>query len=126
MRRPVASSSSHLLASIRRHSTSTSGKPAFAPSGSTSANTEIPYGDPSIASSAYLPLRASSATPIAPNRATAEAPVLTPRQRDIIEKIIRVDQAGEVGANWIYAGQHAVLSKGRDRRVADLVQVRLW
>lgn len=34
-----------------------------------------------------------------------------------------MDQAGELGANLIYQGQHAVFSRGRDKRVADIVQV---
>ncbi|KAL8276749.1 hypothetical protein RQP46_010858 [Phenoliferia psychrophenolica] len=120
IRRPVASRSSHLLTFLRSHSSSST-QPAFAPIGSTSAQTEIPYGEPALASSAYLPHRGPPAS-ASPNRATSESPQLSARQRDILEKIVRVDQAGEVGANWIYAGQHAVLSKGKDRRVADLVQ----
>lgn len=41
----------------------------------------------------------------------------------MLEEIIRVDQAGELGANYIYAGQLAVLSRTGDKRVADLIQV---
>lgn len=33
---------------------------------------------------------------------------LTAEQKSMLDKIIRVDQAGELGANYIYAGQHAV------------------
>lgn len=118
--------SAALLSSLRRaHSTSSSPLlPAFAPTGSTSADTEIPYGDPQLASSAYLPPRTppSSSTP---DRAATESPQFTPRQRQVIESIIRVDQAGELGANYIYSGQHAVLKRRPDKRIADLVQVRL-
>ncbi|GAA5916418.1 hypothetical protein JCM6882_001555 [Rhodosporidiobolus microsporus] len=102
--------------------------PSFAPSGTTSADTNIPYGDPALASSAYLPRDPKSAQP-SPEldaRATSETPELTPEQRDVIEKIVRVDQAGELGANYIYYGQHAVISNlTRDKRVADLVQA-MW
>jgi demethoxyubiquinone hydroxylase (CLK1/Coq7/Cat5 family) len=42
----------------------------------------------------------------------------------VLEEIVRVDQAGELGANYIYYGQHAVLSLGRDTKVTELVQVR--
>ena len=113
LRRPIASSSAHVLASLRRHSTSIGGQPAFAPTGSTSAETEVPYGDPSLASSAYLPSPAAPGR--SPTHAASDAPQLTPRQRAVVESIIRVDQAGELGANWIYAGQHAVLSKRSDK-----------
>ncbi|GAA6038509.1 hypothetical protein JCM8097_004604 [Rhodosporidiobolus ruineniae] len=117
----------------RQHSTH-SAPLSFAPSGTTSADTNIPYGQPALASSAYLPARPSSSAsstepphPLAQDlRATTETPELTPRQREIVERIIRVDQAGELGANYIYYGQHAVLANlGRDKRVAELVQA-MW
>ncbi|BGP45373.1 ubiquinone biosynthesis monooxygenase Coq7 [Rhodotorula kratochvilovae] len=109
----------------RAHS-SHSAPPSFAPSGVTSADTQIPYGDPALASSAYLP-RAAGAPPLSEEevRATSETPELTPAQKRVIERIVRVDQAGELGANYIYYGQHAVLSLGRDKRVTDLVQA-MW
>lgn len=36
---------------------------------------------------------------------TSTPPNLTPKQKDLLSRIIRVDQAGELGANWIYRGQ---------------------
>ncbi|GAA5876108.1 hypothetical protein JCM1840_002771 [Sporobolomyces johnsonii] len=112
----------------RSHSTS-SAPPSFVPGGRTSADTEIPYGDPTLASSAYLPRHGGVAAPsaeAADPRAVTETPELTPAQRDILEKIIRVDQAGELGANYIYYGQHAVLKHlTRDRRTTELVQ-NMW
>ena len=39
----------------------------------------------------------------------------------MIQKFLRVDHAGEVGANDIYAGQLAVLGRSED---APLIQVR--
>ncbi|VVT56107.1 uncharacterized protein SAPINGB_P004818 [Magnusiomyces paraingens] len=36
---------------------------------------------------------------------------LTQEQKSILDKIIRVDQAGELGANYIYAGQHFVFKR---------------
>lgn len=36
---------------------------------------------------------------------------LTLAQRDYLEKVVRVDQAGELGADYIYAGQHAVIKR---------------
>ena len=46
---------------------------------------------------------------------------MTPEQRDVLDKALRVDQAGEVAANWIYRGQMAIL--GRDTTSGPLIQV---
>ncbi|KAF9144414.1 ubiquinone biosynthesis monooxygenase Coq7 [Mortierella sp. GBA39] len=58
---------------------------------------------------------------------TDSAPVpplkLSKEQRELLEEIIRVDQAGELGANWIYRGQYAVL--GSDKKVGPLLQ-HMW
>ncbi|KAF9350308.1 ubiquinone biosynthesis monooxygenase Coq7 [Mortierella sp. AD094] len=48
---------------------------------------------------------------------------LSKEQRDMLEEMIRVDQAGELGANWIYRGQYAVL--GSDKKVGPLLQ-HMW
>lgn len=114
---------STLALSCRHHSSGP--PPIFAPSGSTSAHTEIPYGDSTCASSAYLPPLPSAppAEQLAPE-ATQSTPLdLTPEQRRLLEEIIRVDQAGELGANLIYQGQHAVFARGKDKSLADIVQV---
>lgn len=94
---------------------------SFSPQGKTSASSSIPYGEPSQASSAYLPSKDET---FRPPKAATEAPEnLTARQKRILDRIIRVDQAGELGANWIYMGQLAVLKRTSDKRVVDLVQV---
>lgn len=134
--RPVASTSKHVfkyasspaIVTCRHHSSSAK-PPVFSPSGSTSAHTEIPYGDADHASSAYLPRNpkeaGSTASASVDETATRSTPDdLTPKQRRLLEEIVRVDQAGELGANYIYQGQHAVLKRRRDKRVADIVQVR--
>lgn len=46
---------------------------------------------------------------------------MTHTQRQILDAALRVDQAGEVAANWIYKGQMAVL--GRDPMVGPVIQV---
>lgn len=46
---------------------------------------------------------------------------ITKEQRAALEAAIRVDQAGEVAANWIYMGQYAVL--GREPKTGALLQV---
>jgi ubiquinone biosynthesis monooxygenase Coq7 len=48
---------------------------------------------------------------------------LTESQREILESALRVDQAGEIAANYIYQGQMTVL--GRDKRLGSLIQVSL-
>lgn len=48
---------------------------------------------------------------------------ITDKERDVLHAALRVDQAGEVAANWIYRGQLAVL--GRDRATGPLIQVSL-
>ena len=45
---------------------------------------------------------------------------LSSAQRKVLEAALRVDQAGEVAANYIYAGQLAVLR--RDPATAALIQ----
>src|ERR1700730_2429535 len=45
---------------------------------------------------------------------------LSPAQRGTLENALRVDQAGEVAANWIYKGQIAVL--GHDLVAGPLIQ----
>lgn len=66
-------------------------------------------------SSAYLdPIRSSDAS-------TSSTPDdLSSSQRRVLEAALRVDQAGEVAANYIYAGQFAVLR--RDPASAALIQ----
>ncbi|KLO07382.1 ubiquinone biosynthesis protein COQ7 [Schizopora paradoxa] len=41
----------------------------------------------------------------------------------LVDNIIRVDRAGELAANWIYSGQHAVL--GSDVKMGSLIQ-NMW
>ncbi|POY70748.1 hypothetical protein BMF94_6158 [Rhodotorula taiwanensis] len=108
---------------ISRSHSSHAAPPAFVPGASTSADTEVPYADATQASSVYLP-QPKDASPLTAEqiRATTESPPLTPRQREIIDKIIRVDQAGELGANYIYRGQRAVFGLGSDRKTTQIVQ----
>lgn len=49
---------------------------------------------------------------------------LTASQKAYLEKVIRVDQAGELGADYIYAGQHAVF-KYKVPKLAPLIQ-HMW
>jgi len=49
---------------------------------------------------------------------------LTEAQREQLQSALRVDQAGEVAANYIYKGQLAVFQK--DPKYGPLIQVRLF
>ena len=46
---------------------------------------------------------------------------LTVAQREMLDSALRVDQAGEVAANWIYKGQMYIL--GQNPTVGPLIQV---
>lgn len=46
---------------------------------------------------------------------------LSPDERQVLEAALRVDQAGEIAANYIYQGQMAVL--GRDKAMGPLISV---
>ncbi|KAI6028303.1 COQ7 protein [Pisolithus orientalis] len=48
---------------------------------------------------------------------------ITPDQRRVLDAALRVDQAGELAANWIYRGQMAVL--GGDPKIGPLIQ-EMW
>ncbi|KAI0060900.1 COQ7 protein [Artomyces pyxidatus] len=72
---------------------------------------------------AYTPSKAyldpSTSAPRDPS--TASTPEdLSPTQMNALHAALRVDQAGEVAANYIYKGQLAVLR--RDRATASLIQ----
>ncbi|KAL1923388.1 uncharacterized protein VTP21DRAFT_8368 [Calcarisporiella thermophila] len=54
----------------------------------------------------------------------SEVPLnLTPSQRALLSQMLRVDQAGEVGANYIYQGQIFVL--GRDKKLKPILE-HMW
>ncbi|KDQ33617.1 hypothetical protein PLEOSDRAFT_1110659 [Pleurotus ostreatus PC15] len=59
-------------------------------------------------------------SPNAHDPAVNSTPELTQEQHQILDTALRVDQAGEVAANWIYNGQLFVL--GRDPKVGPLIQ----
>ena len=46
---------------------------------------------------------------------------LTRAQREALDSALRVDQAGEIAANWIYKGQMVVL--GHDESLRSLIKV---
>ncbi|CAG8635775.1 15906_t:CDS:2, partial [Cetraspora pellucida] len=54
---------------------------------------------------------------------TTQNDKLTDEQKKLIDGMIRVDQAGEIGANWIYKGQMVIL--GRDKKVGPVIQ-EMW
>ena len=73
----------------------------------------------SLPSSAYTDptKRGGPSTSSSPNDITKE-------QKHALDSALRVDQAGEVAANYIYKGQLAVL--GRHRTAGPLIQVNNW
>lgn len=68
-----------------------------------------------LASSIYLdPARSQEPS------VSSTPPDISPAARHELESALRVDQAGELAANWIYKGQHDVL--GRDPATGPLIQ----
>ncbi|KAJ3410153.1 hypothetical protein HDV05_004033 [Chytridiales sp. JEL 0842] len=72
----------------------------------------------SSVSSAHDPSHAPNSS--SPNGSHSK---LTPEQRQMLETMLRVDHAGELGADAIYKGQMAVL--GRDPKLGPLIQ-HMW
>lgn len=59
-----------------------------------------------------------------PSPATTETPIdLTPEQRKIIERTLRVDLVGEGGANWIYQATKFVADLKGDKETSKKVEV---
>ena len=93
------------------------------------------YFPPPIASSLSGPRSASSPATVPstrstggdtapPDPATTGTPAnLTAKQKELIARIIRVDQAGEVGANWIYRGQKMAMQVRGDKKAAKQIEV---
>jgi demethoxyubiquinone hydroxylase (CLK1/Coq7/Cat5 family) len=69
---------------------------------------------PAVPSSAYLDCTRG------PDVSTSSTPDLSPSQRRTLEAALRVDQAGEVAANYIYEGQLTILR--RDPVASPLIQ----
>lgn len=80
-----------------------------------------------LASHAYHPsVDSRSPSPSSSVAATSSTPTdLTPEQRISLERMIRVDQAGELGANWIYKGQKLVMEVLGDKATAKQVE-EMW
>lgn len=55
---------------------------------------------------------------------SAPKTALTQAQKQMLDKIIRVDQAGELGANLIYAGQHEIF-KRRSPKLEPVIK-HMW
>ncbi|KAI9205284.1 ubiquinone biosynthesis protein Coq7 [Polychytrium aggregatum] len=75
-----------------------------------------------LAVSVLAPRRLFTTEPAAPSDSPHKR-ALTPEERRLIASMLRVDHAGELGATWIYKGQHAVL--GRDSKIGPLLQ-HMW
>ena len=92
-----------------------------------------------LASSAYIPSNRptqppspSTQNPTSPSdntpplaAATTSSPLLTEAEKKLISGIIRVDQAGELGANWIYRGQKTGSIIRGDTNTANQVE-EMW
>jgi ubiquinone biosynthesis monooxygenase Coq7 len=79
----------------------------------TSENPNAAQNAPHLAASTSPP-KASSLPFKYPNN-------LTPQQKELLDGMLRVNQAGELGANWIYRGQYEVFKK--DPQLGPLIHV---
>ena len=69
-----------------------------------------------------MPSKAYTEASAAPVPGTTGSPKdLTTQEKRVLDAALRIDQAGEVAANYIYMGQLAVL--GKDRVCGPLIQV---
>ena len=105
------SSSRRLLSSVRRLNNASRSSHSTPAASSSHLSTHR-----TLASDAYT----KSTDPDAPSVSTT--PNITPEQRSALDAALRVDQAGEIAANWIYMGQYAVFS--RDKNTRELIKVR--
>ncbi|KAL1412698.1 ubiquinone biosynthesis monooxygenase Coq7 [Vanrija albida] len=64
----------------------------------------------------------AAAGPSTPAPGTTTSPDLAPADRRLLEEIVRVDHAGELGANWIYRGQKWACQLRGDRETASQVE----
>ncbi|KAJ3050284.1 ubiquinone biosynthesis monooxygenase Coq7 [Rhizophlyctis rosea] len=69
-------------------------------------------------STAYTPAEDSN-----PHQPPSTPQPLTQEQKDLLASFLRVDHAGELGANWIYKGQHAVLKS--DPKTGPMIE-HMW
>jgi len=86
-----------------------------------------------LASHAYIPPSPSPTAshskpqigsgPSSSSTAAITTPSLSPDQHEVISQIIRVDQAGELGANWIYRGQKWAMGVRGDRETEKEIEV---
>ncbi|WVF70042.1 hypothetical protein IAT40_004829 [Kwoniella sp. CBS 6097] len=90
----------------------------------------------SLSSHAYSPAKAgstsgpSSSSPIASSsqvevEAVTTTPKFTESEKELVDSIIRVDQAGELGANWIYRGQKWAMDLKGDKVTSKQVE-EMW
>ncbi|WVQ84061.1 hypothetical protein IAT38_006206 [Cryptococcus sp. DSM 104549] len=81
-----------------------------------------------LASHAYSPPHppsSSASTSTYPIEATTTTPALSPEGRALLDRTIRVDLAGELGANWIYRGQKWAMEVKGDAKTAQQVE-EMW
>lgn len=101
------------LPAFRSHATSSAPRPshAYIP----------PSSDPSSPLNSSNPFRIA---PVEDKTATTTSPSdLSPEKRETIARIVRVDQAGELGANWIYRGQKWGSAMRGDHKTVKQVEV---
>ncbi|RPB13359.1 COQ7-domain-containing protein [Morchella conica CCBAS932] len=85
--------------------------------------TRVQYSAAPYVSMRGLASDASAASSSSAEKVHPPARPLTQKERDFLESAIRVNQAGELGANLIYAGQYAIFKN--DARLRPLIR-HMW
>ncbi|KAH8108486.1 COQ7-domain-containing protein [Phellopilus nigrolimitatus] len=81
------------------------------------------HANKAFSSEQSLPSNAYTDTANVSNASVNSTSKLSRAHHRCLDRAIRVDQAGEIAANFIYQGQAAVL--GRDRNVGPVIQI-MW
>jgi hypothetical protein len=133
-RPPISGDRSFSSAPIVRTPQATPSSPSPASHAYIHPSASLPFA-PSSAVAAALASPATSPLSLEPEADTASASAsagsaqthapLTDAQRELIHRIVRVDQAGELGANWIYRGQKWGSGVRGDGRTVKDVEVGL-
>jgi ubiquinone biosynthesis monooxygenase Coq7 len=78
-----------------------------------------------VASLAYTRDTAGESGAAEPPAATASTPQLSPHDRELLTRMLRVDHAGEVAANTIYEAQARVFGRMGDPKTEKLM-LEMW
>ncbi|WVQ97841.1 hypothetical protein IAU59_004956 [Kwoniella sp. CBS 9459] len=99
---------------------------AYSPSAPASRSPpSVQAGPSSSSSSTSGSLSTSSSSSEVNHEAVTTTPKFTTAEKELVDSIIRVDQAGELGANWIYRGQKWAMDLKGDKKTSKQIE-EMW